>query len=222
MKKKYFEIGDSIESRIIGREYPQCFTFQKGFNGEAKGSFYETCTFFRQNIYPPFVPNLDGLKLSRRAKITDSLSNSILGMPLINHRTLTIFKLLNFCEHRIYPAIIYGKSMLQYYFIYPIDCISEHIIWNKCRFEMKHNKREIELPVTNTKEEYNKFRMTLGNGTMLIDTLALDFDVQLDFFILKNMGVPLSYFVSERFIDVIDKNNITGFSIERTLTLITH
>lgn len=221
---KYFEICDSIDTKIIGHDFPQCYKLKKGFNPDAPNSFYDTGRCWRENKFPTFIPNLNGQQLNKRSKITDSLSTCFLHVPLINKRTLDLFNEFNLSEHRIYPAKVYGKEELQYYFLFSIDVMEKYIIWNESRFKLVIRGEELNIPTVSSKDEFieelRKLRVSAySNAIEQIIELKVDSNFNLDFFILKRIGSSLSYFVSQRLMDAINQNEITGFSIESEFTI---
>ncbi len=221
---KYFEICDSIDTKVIGHDFPQSYKLKKGFNPDATNSFYDTCRSWRDNKFPTFTPNLNGLQLNKRCKITDSLSTCFLHVPLLNKRTLDLFNEFNLCEHRVYPAKVYWKEELQYYFLFPIDPMEKYIIWNESRFKLVVRGEELNMPTVNSKDEFieesRKLRVSAyRNAREQIIELKVDSNFNLDFFILKRIGSALSYFVSQRLMDAINQNGITGFSIKSEFTI---
>ena len=228
--KTFYELKNCVDTSIIGRQYPQCQTVQKGVDAHMSTSFYPFYKFARiPDCYPNFIPQLDGMELRRSAKLTDFISSIYLYRPVVNKRAIHVLTFLNYGSHRIYPLTIVTKwGNKKYYYIYMLNYGKFSVIWDKTKFystELALRTKDIdsiyEKRTSRGLIQFSNHENFIDNYELSpnIEELGVDsrFSMNLD---LINISYLNEYIVSERFIDVYHKSNLTGLEFGRPIRVI--
>ena len=101
MKSNYFILSHISKKEIIGSDYPQSYSFTKEYNPNSKNAIFELYKY--KTDFPNFIPNLDGIKLSNKAKLTDFISNSF-GEYIVSPKVKDILEKYILCPHRFYKS----------------------------------------------------------------------------------------------------------------------
>lgn len=224
MKKKYFVVVFSTDEKIVGKDYPQCYSYVKGVNPDDYGSFTDTHWIWIQNKFPEFTPVLDGLKLSGKSKLTDFISTCVLYLPIVNERCKDILSSFNLGHHEFYPTKIQVKGTeRQFFFLYTTSITDNEMVLDKSRFGIYNRGFQLKstlIPRFKTLDEYdiayNENAMKRNGSELLIQEIAVKKNFNLDYFILRPF-ITYGYIISERLLQAINENNLTGFKIEREI-----
>lgn len=77
---KYFIVEDSLDEKVVGKDFPQAYKFIKGYNPDAPNMLFSIYKY--RESFPDYIPDLDGVMLSGSAKLTNIASN---GFSLFFH-----------------------------------------------------------------------------------------------------------------------------------------
>lgn len=225
MKKKYFIMDFMIDEKVSGNDFPQCYNFMKGVNPDAPDSFYATYWTWRDKKFPAFTPKLDGLKLGRKAKLTDFISN-INVIPLISNPAYKILSKLDLGIHKFYPAKISArKEEIQCYFLYAIAMGDEDINLEKCKFRICERKsfrsKSNIFSGIRTMTEYGEiYDNTIAydkESRLYVEELALKKKSLPDYFAIETPVLFNYYVISEHLLQAITENDLTGLKVEREI-----
>jgi hypothetical protein len=151
MNNQYFTLRESIDSKVIGSEFPQIQTFANKYDKNASDSLYRIPWFG----IPDFTPNLDGPKLQYRAKKTDYLSCGMFHRGWVfNEKVKKIFEKYNFIKHKYFPMKIYSKKeiLTDYYALISEFDILQYIDFEKTEFYAFHNHTQQLCEKVNIKD----------------------------------------------------------------------
>ena len=70
---KYFIVEDSLDEKVVGKDFPHAYKFIKGYNPDAPNMLF--CIYKYRESFPDYIPDLDGIMLSGSAKLTNIVSN---------------------------------------------------------------------------------------------------------------------------------------------------
>lgn len=232
MKTKiFYRVKEMAGEKETGPVYPQCDNFIKGVDPDMPHSFFDVVRCVRdKQSFPDFKPAIDGQKLAIRAKPTDFLSCALYNT--ITKKGVRALDKLNFTEHRIYPMKIYARKTPLLYFHVPfLEYGQDAIVWDKCEFY----KSDLAFKTTNldsiylkrlsdeilTFTSYEDYRSYTRSVSFFIKILRLavngSFNMELDHF---KSSITIDQYVSERFIETYQANNLTGLKFENPIEVV--
>ena len=210
----YYIFDLSIDSNIVGTDFPQAYKFIKEYNPNGTHAIFELYKY--KTNFPDFIPDLSGIMLSGRAKLTDFISNAF-GAIIVSPKGKDILQRFNLCSHRFYPCTLHsrGKSY-DYFWLQLISDYSDYVDYKKTTFvEYNFSERRGSILVE-SKEEMLRKREEIKklyegtNWTIWGDKIVMrsDFSKDLDLFIISR--IDGSTYISDRLHNEIAKNNLTG------------
>ena len=225
MHNKYYIIKDSTDPKIVGSGFPQAYDFIKGYNPEPPSGIHTFMDY--RTSFPDFEPDLDGIKLSGRAKKTDFISEGFLYGMIISPKAKSIIEKYNLCPHRFYPLGLYIRKVKHDYFLFRINSnYSDFVDYRKSTFveyRLTTSKKGEIIPIK-SKDDLLKKREKLKEEYDVAQTIWGDkivmnkkFDKNLDFF---SIGIiDASTYISERLMNDILSNGLTGWDFIPTTNL---
>ena len=215
----YYIVKDSLDEKTVGTDYPQTHDFIKGYKMDAHHALDEFYAGKKKHYpdFPDFIPDLGGMKLSGRAKLTDWVSTSF-GGALLTPRFKEILEKYNLCPHRFYPVTLYARNVPhEYFYLHIISDYSDFVDYEKSTFvEYDFNYKGNYVEINSKKElleekkkikEKNKGKnITIWGNEIIMSSKFID--MELDFF--EICIIDGSLYASERLVDDIIKNNLTG------------
>lgn len=226
MIKRYYLMDFSVDEKITGKDYPQCWDFVKGTNLEAPHSFYATSDAWEKDEIPKFTPELDGYKLSNKCRMTDFMSTSILHFPLVSQRAKEILSSFNLGRHEFYPAKILAKGKERlFYFLYTPSIINNEVNLAKSRFCMCdcHTYKPTKMfvsgihNITEYRQLYNDMIFKDLENRLQIFEIAVKKDFDTDYFMLWPLITSKQFLISEKLFNSIEENKLTGFEVTRVI-----
>ena len=214
----YYEVGLNVRKKIIGK-YPQIPGLIDGYDKTS----YNSMTNIKQNEFPKFIPDLR-YEIQKNSKITDNLdfaNTDTMGF-LINEKLSNIFSKFNVTNFQIYEAQVLYKGKWYPYFLLHIlplkdfSCIDfDNSIFFKEQIVPRKRINEVKF------YDEDSFRVLRNNFQdkdhwIIADKITLTEDFKnknIDVFYLK-FGITRVLF-SERLVEEIKRNNITGFEFEK-------
>ena len=221
----YYILKNDDNPKIVGSDYPQAWKFTKEYDekcDEANGiySFYKK---IHNNERPDFVPDLGGLVLSGRAKLTDIVSTSVLPRLHMNEVAKEVFSSCNLGDYEFYNAQLYLKKakiltqILDYFYLCPFTDIFDYIYLPETLFRVdKYSPERQQLFI----EGFSSYQAYTDFITKNIDvisptkiTMNEGFDKTLDYFIIPNLNIYRGI-ASEKLKTKIEAKGITGLKFE--------
>jgi len=210
----YYIFDLSIDSSIVGTDFPQAYKFIKEYNPNGTHAIFELYKY--KTSFPNFTPDLSGIMLAGRAKLTDFISNAF-GAIIVSPRGKDILQKFNLCSHRFYPCTLHsrGKSY-DYFWLQLISDYSDYVDYKKTTFVEYNFTEKRGFILVESKEEMLRKREEIKklyegtNWTIWGDEIVMnsDFQKSLDLFIISR--IDGNTYISERLYNEIAKNNLTG------------
>lgn len=214
----YYEAGLDVEKKIIGK-YPQIPGLIDGYDKTS----YNSMTNIKSNEFPDFIPDLR-YEIQKNSKITDNLdiaNTDTMGF-LISKKLSDIFSKFNVTNYRIYDAQVLHKGKWYPYFllhILPLEDFSDIDFDNSIFFkEQIVPRKRINEVKFHDEDSFRALRDNFKDKDhwIIADKITLTEDFKnknIDVFYLK-FGLTRVLF-SERLVEEIKRNNITGFEFEK-------
>lgn len=214
----YYIANLTVDKKIIGK-YPQIPCVIDGYDETLPNSM----TKIKRNEFPDFIPDLR-YEVQKNSKITDNLDmayTDTMGF-LVSQKLLDILLKFNIISHRIYEAHVLHKGKWYPYFllhILPLEDFSGIDFDNSIFFkeQIVPRKRIYEVKF-HDEDSFKALRDNFQDKDHWIKadkiTLTKNFrNKNIDVFYLK-FGLTRVLF-SERLVDELKKNKITGFEFEK-------
>jgi hypothetical protein len=147
----YYIVKDSLDEKIVGTDFPQAYKYIKGYSAKNPRGIFELYKYTSK--FPDFIPDLSGIKLSGRAKLTDFVSNPY-GAIILSPRSKEILEKYSLCPHRFYPVTLYARNVpYEYFYLHIISDYSDFVYYKKSTFveyDFNYKGKYVEI---NSKEE---------------------------------------------------------------------
>lgn len=221
---KYYRLDYCIATKEVGTQYPQVWDFIKGYKPEAEVhglfSLYES----HKNGFPDKTPDLSGLKLANGAQFSDFLSQPFTSdIFLLNEKAKRVFESLHIDgEYRVYPAQVTSmrkRSTRDYYMMQILSENIGHVDFANSTLIQKHDNQRVPIQhssyqefidTASTKENPRKWihSFRFANIKMIKEFHNLGKDM------FQIGTIEESWYVSQRFIDAVNENGLTGLEFE--------
>lgn len=224
---KYFIARDSLDERIVGKDFPQAYKFIKEYNPNAPNALFSLYKY--RESFPDYIPGLDGIMLSGSAKLTDIVSNGFSGdLFILSDKVKQIIEQYNLCPHRFYPLGLYRRKVkYNYFLLYIVSNYIDSVECAKTSF-VEYNiasgkffgdvciksKEELFQKRDEMKKERGISQTIWGNRIVMNDL----FDKTLDFFVISRIDANL--YISERLKNNIESAGLTGWEFTPAENLI--
>lgn len=212
----YFIVEHSKNTTIVGSDYPQAYNFIKGYNPRKENGLFSLYKY--RTTFPDFIPDLDGIKLSGRAKLTDFVSTPF-GAWIISPKAKDVLEKYKLCPHRFYPMSLYVRNKIHEYFFFLIKSdLSDSVDYLKSTFVEYdlHTLTKFQPVIIKSKKELLESREKIeeeqGSGrTVWGDKMILSdkFDKQLDYF--KISRIDANTYISKKLMTDITDLGLTGW-----------
>ena len=114
--KMYYTINESLNPQIVGKDFPQCRDFIKGYNPYAEHALISLYDYI--DAFPDYIPYLDGFKLAGSAKLTDFVSSAFCGnLFIVSERARQLLETYNLGPHRFYSLGLYKRNVRHNYYM---------------------------------------------------------------------------------------------------------
>lgn len=219
----FFRIRESIDSRVIGRKYPQ-----------VKDIIIPTTwndPLFIDSFFSKMAPKnvlLPTPIVWKTTKMTDLLSGGLVGLS----RKLLVSKKLAMIlqEEQPYGMQFFEVNVLkeknenfQFLLIHPYDFYFQIIDFEKSEigyyslsvFDREPKKETVIRNAKDMLDEISKFEKSITNGNydfynLHIEKISFLTDISTDFFSLSNVSGGVGFYVSERLKNKIEAAGCTG------------
>ncbi|WP_195652690.1 imm11 family protein [Bacteroides cellulosilyticus] len=215
---KYFIVEDSLDEKVVGKDFPQAYKFIKGYNPDAPNMLFSIYKY--RKSFPDYIPDLDGIMLSGSAKLTNIVSNGFSPFFfIIDERVKQLLEQYKLCPHRFYPLGLYKRKVKYNYFLLYI--VSNYIDYVDCaktsfiEYNIASGKKFGDVFIKSKDELFQKrdeikkekgYTQTIwGNRIVMND----QFDSELDFFTITR--IDGRQYISERLKNAIEANGLTGW-----------
>ena len=218
MNKKYYIVSSSSDPKLIGSDFPQAYSFIKEYNPNAPHALFDLYECLYTQKFPDYIPDLSGIRMSGKAKLTDIVSNGFGGqLEIVSPRTKEILETYNLCPHRFYEMNLYLRKVKYDYYMFHTQCdYSDLVDYKKSTFvEYNYSTKGASMSI-NSKEEFLTRRKIMGEKNILnsvtADTLFMTSnfgDMNLDYFYIGI--VDGEDYISERLMKHLLESKITGW-----------
>ncbi|MBR6198373.1 MAG: hypothetical protein IKQ72_12340 [Bacteroidaceae bacterium] len=227
---KFYKLKFGCDNEIVGNQYPQVWDFLKGYSPKPEDNGLFTL-YDDDKLFPDKEPDLSGLKLASGAQYTDFMSNGFDScLYLFSEKAKGLLENLNLDMHRIYPAKVTSlrkKTSRDYYMMKIISRKWEFVDFSNSElYEEIKDGEDFDDVIINpvTIRSLEEFREKYDNTNFVdkwnynirakrIKMLDSFYDLGLDMFKLDRFD--FSWYVSERFFDMVLSNNLTGLEFEK-------
>ena len=213
-----FKISFSVDANVIG-DFPQVQGFSRTHPGNPPlyPSMNASGSYPVDTQYPMY-------RMQSKAKLTDLVSNSPLGKPLmISQKSLNVIHSLTIPDYQIFPLkFIYHGDLIESYYAFSLvfhpHYLERNISWKHSRFYLTNDYHRIRIKeyAFDSLEDWKKMRKEVddeGEFGFLAD-IKIKYRENFD---LINFGwYPLisDYLSTERLVDKILSEKLTGFVFE--------
>lgn len=224
---QYYKLKESLDENIVGTQFPQVWDFVKGYSPKVENNgIFSLYDMYVPGI-PDIEPNLSGLKLSSGSKWTDLLSNGYsFNLFIVDEKVRDALERLNIPSHRYYKANIHSmrrKEVKEYYLLKVCSQNVELVDFSRSKFYIRNYDQEANLIKTpiriNNLKEYIEKYCAADDPDEWVDVwsskikLTKEFcEKKLDLFSIG--GFDNDWYVSKRFVNVIEDAGLTGFEFE--------
>jgi len=217
----YYKLNIGNCSPETGTVYPQVQKMNSGYNYNEPNSVYALARYYKS--FPEFSPNLDSFVLHRSAKPSDFLSNSIISSVgfLMSGKAKMIFECCKLTDHKFYQAsVICKNNLINYFWLHYICNVREFVIYEESEFNVCMNFTTILGSIKILSEEnliLKEQTLKINNPGHTISILAKkiilnsSFNKNIDLFKVGKFDIDL--YISERLMNLINSNNLTGVEI---------
>lgn len=219
---KYFTVDYSLETKIVGTQYPQVWDFIKGYKPELENNGIFS---LYQDGFPMNNPDLSGLKLSNGSKYTDFMSNGFADdLFILSEGAKSLLETMNMEEHRFYQANIISlrrKTEKAYYFMKLLSETFEYVDFNRSSFIIKNqyvgdirdtikvNSFQDFMVKDREIRNHSKWEYCLQSTS--IKMLPAFYELRLDLFKISH---PIRWYVSANLFELIHKYKLTGWEFK--------
>ena len=228
---KFYKLDYGCDNEIVGNQFPQVWDFVKGYSPKPEDNGVFSLYQDYNPLFPEKEPDLSGLKLASGAQYTDFLSSAFsFNIFLFSENAKVLLENLNLDMHRIYPAKVTSlrkKTSRDYYMMKIISKRWEFVDFaNSELYEKIEDEEDLDDVTINpvTVRSLEEFREKYDNSDFdnewnykieakRIKMLDSFYDLGLDMFKLDRFD--FSWYVSERFFDMVLSNNLTGLEFEK-------
>lgn len=227
---KYYKVDDDSNPKVVGSDSSQSWQFTKEYKKRTDNpnSVYALNEYiYKEHRRPCFVPDLDGFKLSGRAKMTNFITSVVCRSPLIDEKAKEVLQSkCNFGDHEFYEATLYVREEpVKVYYLAIFYDLDSKIRYKDCRYSIWGSciKSEEDLPIEwkegipiESRDYICKIEQRYSPwATITCHTLVLDksFDKDMDLFYYLGMGIRY-WICTERFKNAVDEAGLTGLVFE--------
>lgn len=223
----YYVVKDSLDEKIVGKDFPQAYKFIKGYNPDAPNALFSLYTF--RESFPNYIPELDGIMLAGSAKLTDFVSNSFSSdLFIISEGVKEVLEKFHLCPHQFYPLGLYKRKVkYDYYLLYIVSNYIDYVDFPKTTFieyNLVSGKMFGDISV-NSKDELFRKREEIEEREGISQTVWGNriemndlFDKELDFFSITTIDGEL--YISERLKNVIEAEGLAGWDFTPATNLV--
>lgn len=209
---KYYILTWTVNKKVIGY-YPQtvgneCIDENGDLPPYAKG-------YITNEEFPDQLTNFN-FEMHKRAKLTDLVDASNISARglLVSEKMKNIISEFNILNHKFYPANLEFKGeTLRYYWLHIVNTTLEGIDFLNSNFiEVGYTRRKEKDVEINSHEEYDRITcdMMIDCDKIVLQPSFKEYDL----FFFPCISSDL--FASERLINALKANKITGIEIEES------
>lgn len=209
----------SSDTKLIGSDYPQAYSFIKGYNPNAPHALFDLYEYLYTK-FPDYIPDLSGIKMSARAKLTDIVSGGFGNrLEIISPRVKEILETYNLCPHRFYGMNLYLRKVRYDYYMFHTQCdYSDFVDYQRSTFVKCYNySTKGASVVINSKKEFLTQKEIIQEkdilNSVIADTIFMTADfwnMDLDYFYINLIDFGGDY-ISERLMNHLLKSQVTGW-----------
>ena len=222
---KYYKIKCDSNPKVVGSDYPQSWNFTKEYEKRSSNSnaVYALIECFNEYIKPDFIPDLDGFRLSGRAKQTNFISTSVFNALFMDEHVKQVLQTkCNLGEYEFYEATLYVRKEPKQYYILGLFYDTYSLInYPECGYFVENLKKDDDMP-----PEWHNKQFTCKSDLFDI-AMKVPYSIYISFTNIK-IKKPLEdldiyYYVgggirigivTERFKEAVEEAGLTGLVFE--------
>ena len=222
---RYYKLKYSVDSNIVGTQFPQIWDFIKGYSPKNEDNGVCSLYYDYNPLFPPVEPDLSGFKLASGAHYTDFLSHGFSNeMFFLSENAKKFIENLNIEVHHFYKGKVTSLKKNKEEDYYVMKLVSEnwsYLDFPNCDFYIEDDETDEIIPIEiNSSEEFiKKWNEFLADEeeyyiiySSTIKMTEAFYKKKLDLFMLDKCNH--NWFASERFVDGYYKNKFTGLEFE--------
>ena len=227
LMKMYYTINESLNPQIVGKDFPQCRDFIKGYNPYAEHALISLYDYI--DAFPDYIPYLDGFKLAGSAKLTDFVSSAFCGnLFIVSERARQLLETYNLGPHRFYSLGLYKRNVRHNYYMlhiiinpdYTEDVNYSQSIFKECgEYSIDENfgyhSISSRADFFAKREELKIVGRNLWSEKIV---MSPSFDESLDLFMIVYFNSD--NFISERLKNAIESEGLTGWEFTPAVNLV--
>ena len=217
-----FQLTHSTNLRELG-EYTQVDTIQGTYDPNSRRIIEGVS---KNERLPPNISFPD-LKLFPKANYTDIIYSNVWGhlYLVLSQHAYSLLSQLSIGEYQVFESKLHRRNDVETYKILYLvnDHTNEFIDWNQSVFTYWQSMGHVEGEKISIIDEAD-YLERVRKLYFLSDDLPQNVSIRLKTLVLKDevinldlfrLSIPaLGYYVSSRFIDMVEKNQLTGFAFE--------
>ena len=212
----YYLIDSDDNPKIVGSDYPQSWKFTPEYKKKCQNAnaVYAFCKYIDAFKRPDFTPDLGGLVLSRRAKLTDIVSTTVFTGLFMNKSAKDIFSNCNLGDYEFYKAQLFTKSdVIDYYYLFQFTNVLNFVDFSKTiiKYNIYYPQRQtIQINGFDSFAAYQEFHnKTLEVIVPTKISFKAGIDRALDYMLIPYLSV-FEGIASENLKSKIESAGITG------------
>ena len=210
MTPQFYIISEAAGTKETGIVYPQVKSMSKGYDLNASNSVWALHEV--RNEKPKFKPNLDAFVLSKKAKLSDTISAAFIGGRglLVSEKFKILLQNFKLTKHIFFPAfVIKDEERHKYYWLHLIDSdYRSYVVFPKTKFS---NEPLLLLKDYDDYALFEKEKDKFGLLRTGFVTMNKAFDKTMDLFMVS--GFDQNLYASQKLVEKIKEENITGLEI---------
>jgi hypothetical protein len=213
-----FKVNFSVDLKVIG-DFPQVQEFSRTQPGNPPlyPIMNEYGRLSSNTLYPIY-------RMQSKALLTDLMSNIPLGKPLmISKNCYGAINILSIPENQVFPLkFIQNGNIIDSYYAFSLvfnrNYLESNISWKHSRFYLTKDYHRILIKeyTFESFEDWKKMKKEVdeeGEFGFLADT-KIKYNGDFDIINFGLYPLPSDYLCTERFVDIILSNSLTGFEFE--------
>ena len=206
-------IQNCTNKKTIGSDYPQCISLIKNYDVTEFNSITNFSSYKGKKV--AFIPNLDGLKLDLKAKLTDFISCG-LGPgndSIISHNFFKILEKSVTSSFQQFNCSLYqNDEAMEYVWLHYIYTLENKVDFAKSEFTHVDISLQSHLQKISSYNDFEYFYNTYDEYGLIRAKKTILKSPPLDFFVIGRFNQK--HYVSERLKNEMECIGITGIEFE--------
>jgi hypothetical protein len=211
---RLFSLTEDIDSKVIGRKFPQVTGPQTQVLVE------ENMKLVEEEKFQVIPPGGYGVKIGKSTKLTDTMSSFMVQeTPIVSEKFVDFFKLFVVPRHRLVPINIFREKELvtekKYFILQLFGNDIANVNFPKSTFDFYMGGAVMDrslLRYENYDDYIQRYESDNYTTRAIVKKLVMRTSLKNQFFYLRQLAAS-HFFVTEPVREAMAKENITGFEI---------